>query len=91
MIKLDAFFESYYRLRPVNATFTGVHDYDHRLPDWSPDGLASALDEMRALRTSLDAGAVPQKASSPVSRSGKCPWNMLAIHLPSGFISSPQA
>ena len=54
---LDSFFESYYRLRPVNATFTGVHDYDHRLPDWSPDGLASALDEMRALRTSLDAGA----------------------------------
>ena len=59
MIKLDAFFESYYRLRPVNATFTGVHDYDHRLPDWSPDGLASALGEMRALRTSLDAAAEP--------------------------------
>ena len=57
MIKLEAFFESYYRLRPVNATFTGVHDYDHQLPDWSPDGLASALDEMRALRTSLAAAA----------------------------------
>ena len=56
---LDAFFESYYRLRPVNATFTGVHDHDHRLPDWSPDGLASAVDEMRALRTSLDAAAEP--------------------------------
>jgi uncharacterized protein (DUF885 family) len=53
MIKFDAFFESYYRLRPVNATFTGVHDYDHRLPDWSPDGLAAALDEMRAVRASL--------------------------------------
>ena len=53
---LRDFFESYYRLRPVNATFTGVHDYDHRLPDWSPDGLAAALDEMRALRTALIAG-----------------------------------
>ena len=52
---LDAFFESYYRLRPVNATFTGVHDHDHRLPDWSPEGLASGVDEMRALRASLAA------------------------------------
>jgi hypothetical protein len=50
---LDAFFDSYYRLRPVNATFTGVHDHDHRLPDWSPEGLAAAVDEMRALRSSL--------------------------------------
>jgi hypothetical protein len=50
---LGAFFESYYRLRPVNATFTGVHDHDHRLPDWSPDGLAAAADEMRALRSAL--------------------------------------
>jgi hypothetical protein len=50
---LREFFESYYRLRPVNATFTGVHDHDHRLPDWSPEGLASAADEMRALRSTL--------------------------------------
>ena len=57
---LDRFFESYYRLRPVNATFTGVHDFDDRLPDWSPDGLASATDEMRLLRTSMpDADAAP--------------------------------
>ena len=53
---LDRFFESYYRLRPVNATFTGVHDFDHRLPDWSPEGLAAAIDEMRLLRPSI-AGA----------------------------------
>ena len=50
---LRDFFASYYRLRPVNATFTGVHDYDDRLPDWSPDGLAAAVDEMRTLRASL--------------------------------------
>lgn len=55
---LDAFFESYYRLRPVNATFTGVHAYDGEYPDWSPASLERAKDEMRGLRTRLreDAG-----------------------------------
>ena len=49
MTALQAFFESYYRLRPVNATFTGIHDHDACLPDWSPEGLESAVDEMRIL------------------------------------------
>jgi hypothetical protein len=53
MTALDRFFDSYYRLRPVNATFTGIHDFDDRYPDWSPDGLAGAIDEMRALRSSM--------------------------------------
>ncbi len=57
MRRLDAFFESYYRLRPVNATFTGIHDHDRRLPDWSPDGHAAALDEMRAIRRTLEGPA----------------------------------
>jgi uncharacterized protein DUF885 len=52
-VSLDSFFESYYRLRPVNATFTGVHDFDDRLPDWSPEGLAAAVTEMASLRTTL--------------------------------------
>ena len=30
---LDDFLAAYYRRRPVNATFIGVHDYDDRLPD----------------------------------------------------------
>jgi hypothetical protein len=50
---ISGFFDSYYRLRPVNATFTGVHDFDDRLPDWSPEGLAAATDEMRLLRASM--------------------------------------
>jgi hypothetical protein len=29
---LDHFFASYFRHRPVNATFVGVHAYDDRLP-----------------------------------------------------------
>ena len=56
---LASFFESYYRLRPVTATFTGIHDHDHRLPDWSPEGLAAADDEMRSLRASLVASRPP--------------------------------
>ncbi|MCH7491203.1 MAG: DUF885 domain-containing protein [Gemmatimonadetes bacterium] len=47
---MDRFFDSYYRLRPVNATFTGVHRHDHQLPDWSPEGLERATDEMVGLR-----------------------------------------
>ena len=52
---LESFFDSYYRLRPVSATFTGIHHHDHCLPDWSPEGIASAVDEMRSLRRSLAA------------------------------------
>ena len=62
MTALDAFFERYYRLRPVNATFTGIHAHDDLLPDWSPDGLAAAAGEMRSLRASF--GTVPTDADS---------------------------
>ena len=58
---LRRFLDNYYALRPVNATFTGVHDHDHRLPDWSPGGIACALDEMRALRRALDTGRQPTR------------------------------
>jgi len=57
MSALARFFDSYYRLRPVNATFTGVHDFDDRLPDWSPGGLDAAIGEMRQLRASLHDGS----------------------------------
>ena len=62
MTALERFFESYYRLRPVNATFTGVHEHDDRLPDWSPDGLAAAAGEMRTIRASI--GDVPADGAS---------------------------
>lgn len=51
---LDGFFGACYRRRPVTATFTGVHEFDGALPDWSPEGLAAAVDEMRAVRRDLD-------------------------------------
>jgi hypothetical protein len=61
---LDRFFETFYRQRPVTATFTGLHAHDGRLPDWSPQGLADEIAELRALRGQLAAlvpppGAVP--------------------------------
>lgn len=54
---LDAFFASYFALRPVNATFTGVHHYDEHYPDWSPQGVERARGEMSALRAQLQAAA----------------------------------
>src|SRR5215471_18419135 len=56
MTPLREFFDSYYRLRPVNATFTGIHEFDDRLPDWSPSGLDAAIGEMRDVRARLEAG-----------------------------------
>ena len=46
---MDRFFEAYYARRPVNATFIGVHAYDHLLPDFSENGAGDTLAEMRAL------------------------------------------
>jgi hypothetical protein len=50
---LDTFFDIYYRRRPVNATFIGVHTYDHLLPACSPEGLTDSVNEMRALLQAL--------------------------------------
>jgi len=47
---LDAFFAWYYRTHPVSATFVGVHDHDHVLPDASPDGIRRARDGLEELR-----------------------------------------
>jgi hypothetical protein len=55
MTAIDDFFTHYYARRPVNATFTGVHAYDDRLPDWSLDGIAALDDEMRSLGSALEA------------------------------------
>jgi len=51
---LERFIDHYHRRRPVNATFTGLHDYDACLPDWSAAGLAAIDDEMRGLIAQLD-------------------------------------
>jgi hypothetical protein len=58
---LDRFFASYYVHRPVNATFIGVHEQDHRLPDFSENGVGDVTADMEALlRESerIDAGPI---------------------------------
>ena len=48
---LDDFFAQYYRTHPVNATFTGIHDYDEVLPDWSASARARENVELHELLT----------------------------------------
>ena len=60
---LDRFFESYYRRRPVNATFIGVHEYDDLLPDFSRNGVADVVGEMRSLLEELE--QLPDEGLSP--------------------------
>jgi len=50
---LDDFFASYFRHRPVNATFIGVHDFDEVLPDFSEAGIATVLADAEALLARL--------------------------------------
>jgi uncharacterized protein (DUF885 family) len=52
---LDAFFGAYFRQRPVNATFIGVHAFDDRLPDLSEPGQAESAAAGAALRRRLQA------------------------------------
>ena len=51
---LDDFLAAYYRRRPVNATFIGVHEFDHLLPDFSEAACAETLDEMEHLLQQLN-------------------------------------
>ena len=53
---LDRFFESYYRHRPVNATFIGQHEHDHVLPDLSVEGTQERVRDMRALLREWETG-----------------------------------
>ena len=46
---LDAFFASYFRRRPVNASFIGMHAHDECLPDLSESGVADTLADAEEL------------------------------------------
>ena len=51
---LDDFFKAYYNRRPVNATFIGMHEMDHLLPDFSEQGVAETVAEMQGLLARLE-------------------------------------
>ena len=87
MTAIDDFFTHYYARRPVNATFTGVHAYDDRLPDWSPDGLAAMDDEMRALGEALER-EYPAPASVAAFRNSP---DLLDAELARGFLEIQRA
>lgn len=84
---IDDFFTHYYARRPVNATFTGVHAYDDRLPDWSLDGMAALDDEMASLGTAL-AGEFPAPASVTAFRNSP---DLLDAELARGFLEIQRA
>jgi hypothetical protein len=54
---LGNFFATLTDLRPVDATFIGVHEHDHRLPDWSHTGQEHARDRWRTVAQGLGAPA----------------------------------
>ena len=87
MTAIDDFFTHYYARRPVNATFTGLHAYDDRLPDWSPDGLAAMDDEMRSLGEAL-AREYPAPVSAAAFRNNP---DLLDAELARGFLEIQRA
>jgi hypothetical protein len=84
---MDGFFDHYYRRRPVNATFTGVHEYDDRLPDWSLEGLEALDDEMRSLGSEL-AASHPTPSTPAAFRSSP---ELLDAELARGFLEIQRA
>src|SRR5438105_2314465 len=60
-MSLNHFFETYYRRRPVNASFIGIHDYADRLPDYSENGIADTVTEMESLRRKLTGDSIDEQ------------------------------
>jgi hypothetical protein len=87
MTAIDEFFSHYYARRPVNATFTGVHAHDDRLPDWSLDGMAALDDEMRSLGSALE---VEYPAPKSVAAFRTSP-DLLDAELARGFLEIQRA
>ena len=87
MTAIDDFFSHYYARRPVNATFTGVHTYDDRLPDWSLDGLEAMDGEMRSLGEAL-AREYPAPTSPSAYRNSP---DLLDAELARGFLEIQRA
>jgi hypothetical protein len=79
---LDRFFDFYYRCHPVNATFIGVHDHDHRLPDYSESGAGETLAAARRLLAEAPvAGPLADDSTTAADRAGFADHQVDAIDL----------
>ena len=83
---LQRFFECEFRLHPVTATFSGIHGYDHLLPDWSPEGLGNAIDEMTSVRTGLSTAPQEAPASAGEIRAPTTCTDRLDVRLADGHL-----
>jgi len=75
---LDKFFLSYYKHRPVNATFIGIHEYDHKLPDFSKNSIADTVSEMQNLL----------QASKQIDKSSLSSIEKIDLKLAKGFLKT---
>lgn len=78
---LDDFLTSYYKHRPVNATFVGVHTYDDRLPDFSRESVAQLQSEMESLLARLRGAENSQKPNTSQQLDRLLAGNYLEIQL----------
>jgi uncharacterized protein (DUF885 family) len=49
-VAVDAFMDGWFERNPVAAANAGKHEYDGRLPDWSPAGLAANIEWLKGQR-----------------------------------------
>jgi hypothetical protein len=92
---LNRFFTSYYAHRPVNATFIGLHDWDHRLPDLSEHGAGDTLADMQSLLSEAGepgngpvpgVGTVEGPSAGPVDPGGAESLEAIDRRLAEGFL-----
>lgn len=77
---LQRFATTLCELRPVDATFLGVHEFDDRWPDWSPDGHARLLAGFRELGSTLSNAAVGRPDPLAPPNWGAIDLNLAAAH-----------
>lgn len=65
---VDAFLAHHWRYRPVDATFMGNRDHDHRLPPVGPGVLAEELAGNRALHARIAATPEPSSVGDRLDR-----------------------
>ncbi|MGH9928025.1 MAG: DUF885 family protein, partial [Pyrinomonadaceae bacterium] len=47
---VDQYLNDYFTARPDAAVYAGRHEFDGKLPDWSPDGLKKEIQRLRSAR-----------------------------------------